>query len=144
MVTTIPNGNHIDGGAVDINCGINGVNNGIIHNASNDSRLPASKEIDQPSYESVAIIGCGMRLPGATDTDEALWRLLSNKQDGRCRVPPDRYNVDAFYGPGKAGHVCTEFGYAGNSSIETISLTGPPDISSNTSTLRTSIPLSGQ
>ncbi|KFZ17505.1 hypothetical protein V502_04560 [Pseudogymnoascus sp. VKM F-4520 (FW-2644)] len=72
----------------------------------------ASKEtFDQASYEPIAIIGCGMRLPGAIDTDEALWQLLSGKQDGRCRVPLDRYNVDAFYGPGKAGHVCTEFGH---------------------------------
>jgi len=70
----------------------------------------SKRKFDQASYEPIAIIGCGMRLPGAIDTDEALWQLLSGKQDGRCRVPLDRYNVDAFYGPGKAGHVCTEFG----------------------------------
>lgn len=70
----------------------------------------SEQKLNQASYEPIAIIGCGMRLPGAVGTDEALWELLSGKEDGRCRVPLDRYNVDAFYGPGKADHVCTEFG----------------------------------
>jgi hypothetical protein len=86
-----------------------------VNTKDNTSGQPAKSfdsegKSDQASYEPIAIIGCGMRLPGAIDTDEALWQLLSGKQDGRCRVPLDRYNVDAFYAPGKAGHVCTEFG----------------------------------
>lgn len=51
-----------------------------------------------------------MRLPGGIDSGEALWDLLDGRLDGRCRVPFDRYNVDAFYGPGTHGHVATEFG----------------------------------
>lgn len=62
------------------------------------------------SYEPIAIVGCAMRLPGNVNSGEALWNLLDSRLDGRCRVPYDRYNVDAFYGPGKQGHVATEFG----------------------------------
>ncbi|RDA88606.1 hypothetical protein CP532_5867 [Ophiocordyceps camponoti-leonardi (nom. inval.)] len=46
----------------------------------------------------IAIIGMGMRLPGGISTAEAFWDLIVNKKDGKCRVPKDRYNVDAFYG----------------------------------------------
>ena len=62
------------------------------------------------TYEPIAIIGCAMRLPGGVDSGEALWSLLDGRRDGRGRIPYDRYNVDAFYGPGKQGHVATEFG----------------------------------
>jgi acyl transferase domain-containing protein len=64
----------------------------------------------QKPYEPVAIIGCAMRLPGHINDSEALWDLLINKRDGRCRVPSDRYNVEAFYGPGKPGYVISEYG----------------------------------
>ncbi|XPS74002.1 hypothetical protein M3J09_006130 [Ascochyta lentis] len=86
---------------------INGGTNGYTTNGTNGF----TKSFDEASYEPIAIIGCAMRLPGSVDNDEALWQLLSGKQDGCCRVPLDRCNVDAFYGPGKAGHVCTEFGH---------------------------------
>ena len=61
-------------------------------------------------YEPIAIIGCAMRLPGNTNNSEALWDLLINKRDGRCRVPSDRYNVEAFHSPGKTGCVASEYG----------------------------------
>lgn len=70
----------------------------------------ASASAETQSYEPIAIVGCAMRLPGGVDSGEALWNLLDSRLDGRCRVPYDRYNVDAFYGPGKSGHVATEFG----------------------------------
>lgn len=116
MAEAIANGNSAN---VEINGnshnGVNG-NRGIYANGEDgtfegqENGFASVSEANHSSYEPIAIIGCGMRLPGAIDTDEALWELLSGKQDGRCRVPMDRYNVDAFYGPGKAGHVCTEFG----------------------------------
>ncbi|TVY85232.1 Highly reducing polyketide synthase FUM1 [Lachnellula suecica] len=61
--------------------------------------------------EPIAIIGMAMRLPGGIRDSEAFWDLLVNKKSAQCRVPQDRYNIDAFYGPGKAGHVGTEYGY---------------------------------
>ena len=61
--------------------------------------------------EPVAIVGMAMRLPGGIHNAEAFWDLLVNKMSGRCRVPSDRYNIDAWYGPGKSGHVGTHYGY---------------------------------
>jgi hypothetical protein len=62
------------------------------------------------TYEPIAIIGCGMRLPGKVDNAEALFDFLDEKREGRCRVPADRYNIDAFYASNKNGHVGTEHG----------------------------------
>jgi Beta-ketoacyl synthase, N-terminal domain len=64
-----------------------------------------------PLVEPVAICGMSMRLPGGVRDAESYWNLLYNKRSGRCRVPKDRYNVDAWYGPGKIGHVASEYGY---------------------------------
>ena len=61
--------------------------------------------------EPVAIVGMAMRFPGGVHNAEDFWDLLINKRDGRCRVPSDRYNVDAFYSPEKPGHVNTQHGY---------------------------------
>lgn len=58
----------------------------------------------------MAIVGCGMRLPGGVHDCEAFWDFLVNKKEGRCRVPADRYNIDAFHGPGKQGMVESEYG----------------------------------
>ena len=61
--------------------------------------------------EPVAIVGMAMRLPAGIRCAEDFWDLLMNKGDGRCRVPPSRYNVDAWYGPGKPGHTGTYYGH---------------------------------
>jgi len=74
----------------------------------NDS--PFDNMAPQP-VEPIAIIGMGMRLPGGVHDAESFWKMLVEKRDGRCKVPADRYNVDAFYGPGKPGHVNTKYGY---------------------------------
>ena len=49
--------------------------------------------------EPIAIVGMGMRLPGRVNSSESLWDFLVNKKDGRCRVPKDRYSIDAFHSP---------------------------------------------
>ena len=61
--------------------------------------------------EPVAICGIAMRLPGGVHDAESFWNLLYNKRNGQCVVPKSRYNVDAFYGPGKLGHVTSKLGY---------------------------------
>jgi acyl transferase domain-containing protein len=63
------------------------------------------------TMEPIAIVGMAMRLPGGIRNAEAFWELLISRSSGRCRVPKNRYNVDGWYGPGKAGHVSTEYGY---------------------------------
>lgn len=38
--------------------------------------------------------------------------MIINKRDGRCRVPADRYNIDAFYNDkSQRQAVATEYGY---------------------------------
>ena len=67
--------------------------------------------------EPIAIIGMGMRLPGKVNSSESFWHFIVNKKDGRCRVPEDRYNIDAFYSPDpKSGAVKSEYGYFLNDS----------------------------
>lgn len=62
--------------------------------------------------EPIAIVGIGMRLPGRVHSTDAFWDLLINKKDGRCRIPADRFNVDAFYSPsGKPGGIKMQYGY---------------------------------
>ncbi|PYI13953.1 beta-ketoacyl synthase [Aspergillus violaceofuscus CBS 115571] len=53
-----------------------------------------------------------MRLPGGVTNASDFWELLINKRDGLCRVPGNRYNIDAFYHcDGVPGTIRTEHGY---------------------------------
>src|SRR5271154_6968118 len=62
--------------------------------------------------EPIAIIGMAMRLPGGIHTGTDLWQLLVEKRDTRCRVPADRYNIDAFYSKsGRVGTVKMQYGH---------------------------------
>lgn len=71
--------------------------------------IPAGDEKAPPP---IAIVGMGMRLPGGVNGESAFWDLLVNKKNGRCVVPEDRYNIDAFYSPsGGQGTVKTRYGY---------------------------------
>ncbi|MGQ0505343.1 MAG: alpha/beta fold hydrolase [Myxococcaceae bacterium] len=51
------------------------------------------------SDEPIAIVGMACRFPGAVKTPEDLWRLLENETDAITEVPPERWNVDAWYDP---------------------------------------------
>ncbi|KAL8646874.1 MAG: hypothetical protein Q9226_006676, partial [Calogaya cf. arnoldii] len=62
-------------------------------------------------FEPVAIVGMAMRLPGSVHNAEDFWDMLIHKRSGQCVVPKTRYNIDAWYGPGKAGHVTSKYGY---------------------------------
>lgn len=62
--------------------------------------------------EPLAIVGTGMRLPGQIHTTEELWSLLAGKRSTRCKVPGDRFNVDAFHSEsGRLGAMRTKFGH---------------------------------
>ncbi|RFU79720.1 polyketide synthase [Trichoderma arundinaceum] len=95
---------HINGGQRTNGNGHNGI---IDETANGRSHSNGTAE----AYEPMAIIGCGMRLPGGIETGEAMWDFLDNKREGRCRVPDDRYNIEAFYGPGRTGHVGSQYGH---------------------------------
>ncbi|KAF6220309.1 hypothetical protein HO133_003441 [Letharia lupina] len=89
----------------------NGTTNGHSEPASSFEPNGLSNGASNHVVEPVAIVGMAMRLPGGVHDAEGFWDLLVNKRNGQCRVPADRYNIDAWYKPGKAGHVGTQYGY---------------------------------
>jgi len=104
--------NGINNTTYDTNC-INGTN-GI--NGANDTDCSYSKVPDQSDVDlgppPIAICGMAMRLPGGISNAEDFWDFLVNKKDAQCRIPENRFNVDAFYSPiGKTGTIKTQYGY---------------------------------
>ena len=111
-VTATDHGDYTEPRANGVN-GVNGINGANRTNgqkpgvsATDYTQINDETELREP----VAIIGCGMRLPGGVRDGEAFWDFLINKKEGRCRVPANRYNIEAFYGPGKQGRVASEYG----------------------------------
>ncbi|KAK1975937.1 hypothetical protein LZ30DRAFT_667738 [Colletotrichum cereale] len=99
--------------------GIGATNNGLNGNGfSSHADADAKGNDNTASFEPVAICGMGMRLPGGVTDSDAFWDMLVNKGDGRCSVPKDRYNVEAWYAPGKKRHVPSEYGYFLDSNID--------------------------
>ena len=86
--------------------------NGTSHaNVVNHSCENGNKKADA-APAPIAIVGMGMRLPGAANDANAFWNLLVNKKNGQSLIPKDRYNIEAFYSPsGKPGTVNTQHGY---------------------------------
>lgn len=61
--------------------------------------------------EAIAIIGLGCRFPGA-DNPEAFWQLLEEGREAIAQVPPDRWDIDAYFhpNPDTPGKMYTRFG----------------------------------
>lgn len=59
----------------------------------------------------MAIIGMACRLPGAPSVDE-YWQMLSEGTDAIGEIPPDRWDVDAFFDPDPStpGKMITRWG----------------------------------
>ena len=49
--------------------------------------------------EAVAIVGMACRFPGGSDSPDAFWTMLRNGIDAITEVPPDRWDIDAYYDP---------------------------------------------
>ncbi len=73
--------------------------------------LAKTYEAGRIRVESIAIIGIGCRFPGANCLED-FWYLLQNGVDAITEVPPDRWDIDAFYNPEPAtsGTMNTRFG----------------------------------
>ncbi|KAH7381320.1 polyketide synthase-like protein [Phaeosphaeria sp. MPI-PUGE-AT-0046c] len=54
---------------------------------------------DHGNTVPIAVVGIGCRFPGDITSSEKLWNFLVAKKSAQSTVPPDRYNVDAFYHP---------------------------------------------
>ncbi|KAL9097198.1 MAG: hypothetical protein Q9165_000625 [Trypethelium subeluteriae] len=100
----------------------NGVENGenvkdtgSTKNAVSDGEVAYnSNDLDKIPRETppIAIVGMGMRLPGGVKNAESFWDLLVHKKDGRCIVPGDRFNIEAFQSSsGKHGTIKSKHGY---------------------------------
>ena len=53
----------------------------------------------QGRAEPIAIIGMSCRLPGGAETPEAFYRQLLDGLDAIGEIPPDRWDIEAFYDP---------------------------------------------
>src|SRR5262249_1603724 len=67
--------------------------------------VSAKMENGNRGKEPIAIVGIGCRFPGAK-SPEAFWELLRDGRDSITEIPPDRWDIGAFYGedaaaPGK-------------------------------------------
>src|SRR3954454_12376086 len=68
--------------------------------------------LESAAREPIAVIGVGCRFPGGPRTPEDFWRLLRGGGDGISVVPPDRWDVDAYYDPDpdRPGKMYTRWG----------------------------------
>lgn len=60
---------------------------------------PVKSESHASDEKSIAIIGIGCRLPGGATDRHSYWQSLMDGVDGVTEVPPDRWDVDAWYDP---------------------------------------------
>ncbi|HLF25323.1 MAG TPA: type I polyketide synthase [Anaerolineae bacterium] len=69
-------------------------------------------ELEQAHTQPIAIIGIGCRLPGQAHTPDAFWRMLRDGASGMVTVPPERWDIDAYYdeNPDTPGKMPTRFG----------------------------------
>lgn len=70
------------------------------------------EESEGQKHEPIAIIGMGCRIPGRVNNPESFWRLLRNAEDAIIEIPPDRWDVDAFFDsdPDAPGKMSTRWG----------------------------------
>jgi acyl transferase domain-containing protein len=47
----------------------------------------------------IAIIGMGCRFPGDASNPEKFWEMLTNGRAAWSEIPPERFNIDAYYHP---------------------------------------------
>ncbi len=55
------------------------------------------EEIERARNEAIAVVGIGCRLPGGVHGPETYWGALLAGFSGVAVVPPDRWDVDAYY-----------------------------------------------
>ena len=70
------------------------------------------EELEGKRSEAIAVIGLGCRFPGGVSTPEAYWQLLRGGIDAITEVPPDRWDVNAYYDadPDAPGKMHTRYG----------------------------------
>ena len=68
--------------------------------------------VEQQRGEPIAVVGMGCRIPGGANSPEELWQLLHEGRSGVCEIPPDRWDIAAYYDPNPdaPGKIATRFG----------------------------------
>jgi acyl transferase domain-containing protein len=75
--------------------------------------LSARLEIaEKGDTEPIAVVGMGCRLPGGVNNPDEYWQLLQDGRSGIVRVPPERWDADAYYSEDHTvpGTICTREG----------------------------------
>ncbi|MDZ7269350.1 MAG: SDR family NAD(P)-dependent oxidoreductase [candidate division KSB1 bacterium] len=74
-----------------------------------EARLAAA---EQAGREPLAVIGLGCRYPGGVNSPESYWQLLRDGVDAITEIPPDRFDINAYYDPDHRapGKVTTRWG----------------------------------
>ena len=57
------------------------------------------KALEREKHEPIAVIGMACRFPGGVHDPQSFFELLREGRDGICTVPPDRWDVEAWYDP---------------------------------------------
>lgn len=68
--------------------------------------------VESAKTEALAIVGMACRFPGGSVNLETYWDLLVHGGDGMVEVPPERWDIDAYYDPNPdaAGKIYTRHG----------------------------------
>src|SRR6202045_2235469 len=75
--------------------------------------LSARLEIaEKGDTEPIAVVGMGCRFPGGVNNPAQYWQLLQDGRSGIVRVPPERWDADAYYSDDHSvpGTICTREG----------------------------------
>ncbi|MDP3718284.1 MAG: SDR family NAD(P)-dependent oxidoreductase [Acidobacteriota bacterium] len=68
--------------------------------------------LERERREPIAVIGMACRFPGGASDPESFYEVLREGRDAISTVPPDRWDVDAYYDPeaGAPGKIRSRFG----------------------------------
>ena len=59
----------------------------------------AKNQLEQAKLEPIAIVGMAFRFPGGANDPDAYWKLLRDGVDAISEIPPERWDVEAYYDP---------------------------------------------
>ena len=59
--------------------------------------LPQEYSLDQEAADSVAVLGFSLKFPQHANSAEEFWKMLIEGRSALTEVPPERFNIDAFY-----------------------------------------------